>query len=85
VGAVVFSDLFAKLDIQRKSYQSYLISLPLSKWTIFYNDYLFVELLQTIFFITLYTIVYLNGSFNGHLLLLEFFISMLFLACAYYP
>lgn len=85
IGFASLSQLFSKFDIQRKLYRSYLISLPLSKWTIFYNDYAFVGTLQTVFFIVLYTIVYLSVHFNIFYLMLEFMVSMLFLSCTYYP
>lgn len=85
LGTISLSHLFAKLDIQRKSYQSYLKSLPQSRYSVFYSHYIFVGLLQFIFFIILSAIIYINTSINFNLLALEFILAMLFLASTYYP
>lgn len=85
LGTISLSHLFAKLDIQRKLYGGDLISLPRSGLSIFYSDYIFVGLLQFIFFMILSAIIYLNTNIKISLLIIGFITTMFFLASTYYP
>lgn len=85
LSSLVLSHLFAKIDIERKLYKEYLTTLPISKLKIFYNDYLFVGAIQTLFFIFLYIIIFMNTSFLKYKPISVFIISLLFLAFTYYP
>ena len=82
INALILSNLFARLDTQRKQISLYLASLPLTKWGIFRGDALLVGVMLFVLNVTLLAIV--RFSFGGSSLFMLMSAS-LFLVLTYWP